>query len=135
MKEIESLIRPELVSLKPYSSARDEFLGSADIYIDANENPYDNGINRYPDPLQKKLKAKLAEIKKVNSEKIFLGNGSDEVLDLIFRLFCKPGKDGIIITPPTYGMYKVLAGINDVFVKEAPLDQNFQLQLDLLLNH
>lgn len=133
MKDVESLIRQELLSLKPYSSARDEFHGTAEIYVDANENPFENGINRYPDPLQRALKSRISEIKQVKKQNIFLGNGSDEVLDLIIRLFCVPGKDGIIITPPTYGMYKVLGNINDVFVKEAPLNDDFQLDLGALM--
>lgn len=133
MNEVYSLIRPELLSLKPYSSARDEFLGKAEVYIDANENPFENNINRYPDPLQRKLKERLSEIKQMNTSNIFLGNGSDEVLDLIFRLFCIPGKDEVIITPPTYGMYKVLAGINNVFIKECPLTDAFQMDIDAIL--
>lgn len=135
MQEIVSLIRPDLVKLKPYSSARDEFQGNAEVYIDANENPFDNKINRYPDPLQRALKAKISEIKGVESSKIFLGNGSDEVLDLIFRLFCIPGEDEIIITPPTYGMYKVLAGINNIHLTEVILDKEFQLNVDSILKH
>ena len=130
MKEIEELIRPELLVIKPYSSARDEFTGKAQVYIDANENPYDNKYNRYPDPLQRALKAEISKIKSIDSNKIFLGNGSDEVLDLIFRLFCVPGKDKILITPPTYGMYKVLAAINNVGVDEILLTEDFQIDLD-----
>jgi histidinol-phosphate aminotransferase len=133
MKDIERLIRPELFKLKPYSSARDEFQGDAEVYIDANENPFGDLVNRYPDPLQRQLKSKIAELKGIESEWLFLGNGSDEALDLIFRLFCVPGEDSVIITPPTYGMYKVLAGINDVFVQEAPLNQNFQLDINSIL--
>ncbi len=133
MKEIESLIRPELLQLKPYSSARDEFKGRAEVYIDANENPFESEINRYPDPLQVKVKQRISQIKEVASDKIFLGNGSDEVLDLIFRLFCIPGQDEVIITPPTYGMYKVLAGINNVHIKEVDLDENFQLDVNGIL--
>lgn len=133
MRRIEQLIRPELHALKPYSSARSDFKGSAEVFIDANENPFGNDINRYPDPLQRDLKAKIAELKGIDQEAIFLGNGSDEVLDLIFRLFCVPGKDAIVITPPTYGMYKVLAGINNVFTKEVPLDKGFQLDEETIL--
>ena len=108
--EIEKLIRPDLQDLKAYSSARDEFQGDAEVYIDANENPFNTEINRYPDPLQRSLKQKVGEIKNVDPQSIFMGNGSDEVLDLIFRLFCIPAVDNVIITSPTYGMYKVLAG-------------------------
>ncbi|GLR16312.1 histidinol-phosphate transaminase [Portibacter lacus] len=133
MKEIERLIRPELLNLKPYSSARSEFHGQADIFVDANENPFENKINRYPDPLQKELKSKISEMKGVDPSCIFLGNGSDEALDLIFRLFCIPGKDEVIITPPTYGMYKVLANINNIFVKEAALTTDFQIVVDSIL--
>lgn len=133
MKEIEQLIRPELLKLKPYSSARDEFHGKAEVYIDANENPYGELINRYPDPLQRDLKRRISELKNVAEECIFIGNGSDEALDLIFRLFCIPGKDEIIITPPTYGMYKVLAGVNNVFVKEVNLSADFQLDKTSIL--
>ncbi|WP_235298947.1 histidinol-phosphate transaminase [Portibacter marinus] len=133
MRAIEQLIRPELLSLKPYSSARDEFQGRADVFIDANENPFENGVNRYPDPLQRALKKRISEIKNLPEDQIFLGNGSDEVLDLIFRLFCVPGKDAVIITPPTYGMYKVLAGINNIFVKSVNLTSDFQLQHDAIL--
>jgi len=133
MKEIQQLIRPELLKLKPYSSARDEFHGEAEVYIDANENPYGQIINRYPDPLQRKLKAKIAEIKNVNEDCIFLGNGSDEALDLIFRLFCVPGEDSVIVTPPTYGMYKVLAGVNNVFAKESNLSAEFQINTASIL--
>lgn len=133
MKDIERLIRPELLKLRPYASARDEFQGSAEIYIDANENPFGNLVNRYPDPLQRQLKSKISELKGVESDWIFLGNGSDEALDLIFRLFCVPGSDSAIITPPTYGMYEVLANINDVFVQEAPLTSDFQLDVNSIL--
>jgi histidinol-phosphate aminotransferase len=133
MKDIERLIRPELLKLKPYSSARDDFQGEADIYIDANENPFGDLINRYPDPLQRQLKNKISELKGIKTDQIFIGNGSDEALDLIFRLFCVPGEDGIIITPPTYGMYKVLAGINDVYIREAALNADFQLNVATIL--
>jgi len=135
MKAIEELVRPELLQLKPYSSARDEFVGEAEVYIDANENPFNNEMNRYPDPLQVDVKKRLAEIKDVSQEYLFLGNGSDEVLDLIMRLFCIPGKDNVIITPPTYGMYKVLAGVNNIFVREVALKQNFQIDSELILEN
>lgn len=113
---IQDLIRPSIKAIKPYSSARDEFKGSKDnlIFLDANENPYDNGVNRYPDPQQSELKAIISKIKDVPSECILLGNGSDEVLDLLIRMFCEPTKDNILILPPTYGMYEVLANVNAV---------------------
>lgn len=113
---IQNLIRPSIKALKPYSSARDEFKGSKDnlVFLDANENPFENGVNRYPDPQQGELKKVISEIKGVPTENILLGNGSDEVLDLLIRMFCEPNKDNIIILPPTYGMYEVLANVNAV---------------------
>ncbi len=125
---IQDLIRPNIKALKPYSSARDEFKNTDTdlVFLDANENPFENGLNRYPDPQQSKLKALLSEIKGVSVKNILLGNGSDEVLDLIFRTFCEPNQDSVIILPPTYGMYKVLANINAVEVIEVELDNNFQ---------
>ena len=131
--EIEKLIRPDLQDLKAYSSARDEFQGDAEVYIDANENPFNTEINRYPDPLQRSLKQKVGEIKNVDPQSIFMGNGSDEVLDLIFRLFCIPAVDNVIITSPTYGMYKVLAGVNNVKVKDIHLNPEFQLDVEKIL--
>jgi len=126
--DIDQLIRPCLKALKPYSSARDEYTGgtSGMVFLDANENPFDNGVNRYPDPHQRQLKAKISEIKEIPSANIFLGNGSDEVLDLLFRAFCEPGIDNCISLPPTYGMYKVLSGINNVENREVLLNQDFQ---------
>lgn len=125
---INKLVRPNILALKAYSSARDEFTaeGSKMVFLDANENPNETGINRYPDPQQKKLKAKISEIKNINSYNILLGNGSDEVLDLIYRAFCEPGKDNIITLPPTYGMYDVLAGINNVESRAVLLTEDFQ---------
>ncbi|WP_299390979.1 histidinol-phosphate transaminase [uncultured Gelidibacter sp.] len=113
---IQHLIRPTIKALKPYSSARDEFKGAKDdlIFLDANENPFENGINRYPDPQQRELKSIISDLKHVPIENILLGNGSDEVLDLLIRMFCEPNKDNVIILPPTYGMYEVLADINAV---------------------
>ncbi len=129
----ELLARENIRRLRPYSSARDEFTGAAEVYLDANENafgsPIEQQLNRYPDPLQRVLKAKIAESKGVNTEQIFLGNGSDEAIDLLFRIFCEPGRDACIICPPTYGMYKVAADINDVAVKEVPLTADFQLDI------
>ncbi|MGB5263546.1 MAG: aminotransferase class I/II-fold pyridoxal phosphate-dependent enzyme, partial [Lutimonas sp.] len=129
------IIRPNVLKMKAYSSARDEFkdLGAEKVFIDANENPYENGLNRYPDPQQRNVKSKLAEIKGVTIENILLGNGSDEVLDLIFRAFCNPGQDNVIILPPTYGMYKVLANLNDIDIREVLLDSSFQPNTSLII--
>ncbi len=130
---INDLLRENIKKLVPYSSARDEFKGEADIFLDANENslgsPLTKWYNRYPDPLQQKIKEKLSVIKAVAAKNIFLGNGSDECIDLLFRAFCNPGKDNVIICPPTYGMYQVSADINDIEVRKAPLLETFQLNL------
>lgn len=127
------LIRPNIQVLKPYSSARDEFSGEAKVFLDANENslgsPLQKWYNRYPDPHQLAIKQKLSTIKGISSEHIFLGNGSDECIDLLYRSFCNPGKDNVIICPPTYGMYEVSANINDVALRKVPLLSNFQLNL------
>ena len=123
-----SLIRPSLRDLKPYSSARDEYTGKEGIFLDANENPYGN-LNRYPDPYQRELKSALAQLRNVTSKQVFIGNGSDEVIDLCFRLFCEPGKDKVLQFSPTYGMYKVSAAINDVEVLDCPLDASFEIEL------
>ncbi len=133
--ELETLVRKNVRDLKPYSSARDEYVsdGSQKIFLDANENPFENGMNRYPDPQQRKLKGVLAQLKGMNTRNLLLGNGSDEVLDLIFRAFCEPGQDNIIIAPPTYGMYKVLAGVNGVAIREIPLRKNFELNGNAIL--
>ena len=123
---IENLIRKNILNLKPYSSARDEYKGDDGIFLDANENPF--GIyNRYPNPQQSALKSKLAEIKDVSPDNIFFGNGSDEVLDLAFRIFCEPKKDKVLTFTPTYGMYEVAANINDIEVIELPLNEKFQI--------
>ena len=113
---VDKLVRPNVAKLQPYSSARDEFTETSEsmVFLDANENPFENGVNRYPDPQQRLLKKEIGLIKDVSEKNILLGNGSDEVLDLLFRAFCEPGKDNIITLPPTYGMYKVLAGINNI---------------------
>lgn len=140
MKElnIEKLVRKNILNLKPYSSARDEFKGEASVFLDANENSYGSPLpdnfNRYPDPLQWELKQELARIKGVPVENIFVGNGSDEAIDLAFRIFCNPGKDNVIICPPTYGMYEVCANINDVLIKKIPLKPDFQLDVDAVIN-
>jgi histidinol-phosphate aminotransferase len=133
---LEDLIRENVARLKPYSSARDEFkeLGQQMIFLDANENPFNTAVNRYPDPQQRNLKEILAQQKDVSVQNILLGNGSDEVLDLIFRAFCEPGKDNIISLPPTYGMYGVLADTNNIENKEVVLKANFQLDIAPILN-
>jgi len=137
MKEfnINKLVRPNVAKLQPYSSARNEFqaTGSKMVFLDANENPFQTDVNRYPDPQQRSLKAELAKLKSVEPGNILLGNGSDEVLDLLFRAFCEPGRDNIITLPPTYGMYKVLANINNIENKEILLMQNFEPNLDEIL--
>lgn len=129
-------IRPHILNLKPYSSARDEFSGDAKVFLDANENPFDdahNGYNRYPDPHQKAIKAKISKLKSVAKESIFLGNGSDEAIDLLYRIFCEPGKDAVITCPPTYGMYGVSAAIHNVKNIEVPLSSDYQLEVENIL--
>lgn len=126
------MVRPNILALKPYSSARDEFSGNEGIFLDANENPYGT-LNRYPDPHQKALKMKLSEVKNVPFNQIFIGNGSDEVIDLIYRIFCEPGKDSAIVCPPTYGMYEVSANINHIQLHEIPLTSDFQLDIEKIL--
>lgn len=125
---LEALVRENVRKLKPYSSARDEYSsdGSEMVFLDANENPFENGVNRYPDPHQRTLRSLLAKLKGAQEAQILLGNGSDEILDLIFRAFCEPQVDNIISLPPTYGMYQVLAGINAVENREVPLTHGFQ---------
>ncbi|KAA6341997.1 Histidinol-phosphate aminotransferase [termite gut metagenome] len=134
MKPLRELTRPNIWRLKPYSSARDEYKGTALAFLDANENPYNPPYNRYPDPLQQRLKAELAKIKKIGSKCIFLGNGSDEAIDLVFRAFCKPKSDNVVAIDPTYGMYQVCAEINNVEYRKVLLDEvSFQLSADNLL--
>lgn len=128
---INNLVRANIKALKPYSSARDEFKGTADVFLDANENPFGD-LNRYPDPQQKGIKDKLSAIKKVATDQIFIGNGSDEVIDLAFRIFCEPGKDKVLTFTPTYGMYNVSANINNIEVIEQPLINDFQINLNQL---
>ncbi len=136
--DVNALLRDNIRSLVPYSSARDEFKGEARIFLDANENslgsPLTKWYNRYPDPLQWKVKQALSQIKGIPPEHIFLGNGSDECIDILFRAFCNPGKDNVIINPPTYGMYEVSAHINDIEVRRAVLLDDFQLDLVHLEN-
>ncbi|WP_312823790.1 histidinol-phosphate transaminase [Epilithonimonas sp.] len=129
--DIKNLVRKNILNLKPYSSARDEFEGENGIFLDANENPYGE-LNRYPDPYQKKIKQKLDEINQIPTENIFLGNGSDEVIDLAFRIFCEPKKDKVLTFLPTYGMYEVSANINDVELINLDLNENFQIDLETL---
>lgn len=132
--DLSNLLRPNIQRLVPYSSARDEFKGEASIFLDANENsfgsPLPNTYNRYPDPLQKSVKEKLSTIKGVPADNIFLGNGSDEAIDLLFRAFCRPGIDNVILLPPTYGMYEVSANINDVTTRKVNLTPDYQLDLN-----
>ena len=138
MFNLNNLIRDNIKTLKPYSSARHEFTGKASVFLDANENPYGSPLpdkfNRYPDPLQWQLKFQIAGIKGVPAENIFIGNGSDEVIDLAFRIFCTPAKDNVIICPPTYGMYEVSGNINDVEIKKINLTNDFQLDVEGVMN-
>jgi histidinol-phosphate aminotransferase len=131
---LNNLLRENIKNLVPYSSARDEFKGEASVYLDANENSYGSPLpaafNRYPDPLQFAVKTRISEIKGVPPRNIFLGNGSDEAIDILFRAFCRPGIDNVITVPPTYGMYEVSANINDVAIKKVPLTGDYQLNLD-----
>ena len=134
MNKIEKWVRPNIRSLSPYSTARDEAQGSPDIFLDANESPYPGlGYNRYPDPRQKSLKARVSALKGLPVENIFLGNGSDEAIDLMFRIFCTPGKDNAVAIVPSYGMYTVAADINDVQVRGVPLGADFSLPTEALL--
>lgn len=134
---LENITRENVKGLSPYSSARDEYVsdGSEMVFLDANENPFENGVNRYPDPQQRSLKKVLAEQKGVHSYNLLLGNGSDEVLDLLFRAFCEPKEDNIITLPPTYGMYKVLSGINRVENREVLLSTDFQPDVEGILRN
>ncbi|MFN5845285.1 MAG: histidinol-phosphate transaminase [Flavobacteriia bacterium] len=131
--ELTEIIRPDLLGMKPYSSARDEYEGDASLFLDANENPFNNGVNRYPDPLQKTLKKRIAEIKGVRPEQIFLGNGSDECIDLLFRLLCRPGIDKAASISPSYGMYAVSARINQIELVDILLNEDFSLDVDRVI--
>ena len=134
MKPLEQLVRKNIWSLAPYSSARDEYSGKeAHVFLDANENPYNDPYNRYPDPLQRELKQQLQKGKGVPEDMIFLGNGSDEAIDLAYRVFCNPGRDNVVAIEPTYGMYKVCADINDVEYRPVLLDDGFEMHADRLL--
>jgi len=131
---LDKLLRNNIKALKPYSSARDEFSGQAEVFLDANENPYNAPYNRYPDPLQLELKTKISTIKNIAPEKIFLGNGSDEPIDIIFRAFCEPGVDNMVSIDPTYGMYQVAADINNVEVRKVKLNEDFGFSAQKLLD-
>ncbi len=133
MSRITHLVRPNIAALTPYSTARDEYGGPIGIFLDANESPYENGYNRYPDPHQAALKARIGTIKGIPSENLFLGNGSDEAIDLVFRVFCIPGKDNAVIMAPSYGMYGVAADINDIAVRTVRLEADFSLDTEKLL--
>ena len=135
MRSLLELTRPNIWSLAPYSSARNEYSGhAAHVFLDANENPYNSPYNRYPDPLQEEVKARLSKIKGVPAECIFLGNGSDEAIDLVYRCFCEPQKDNVVAICPTYGMYQVCADINSVEYRNVMLDDNYQVSADKLLS-
>ena len=129
---LENLVRPNILKLKPYSSARDEYKGSTGVFLDANENPFGT-LNRYPDPYQKEVKEKLSALKSIPVSQIFLGNGSDEVIDLVFRIFCTPGRDKALVFTPTYGMYEVSANINDTELLQLPLNSDFQIDKESIL--
>jgi histidinol-phosphate aminotransferase len=131
---LQNIVRKNIWNLKPYSSARNEFKGDASVFLDANENPYNAPFNRYPDPLQWAIKEKISVIKNIDKNNIFLGNGSDEPIDLIYRIFCEPGKDNVVAIDPTYGMYEVCADINNVEYRKVLLDDNYQFAADKLLN-
>ena len=133
MKNLDALIRPNIKALSPYSSARDEYSGAASVFLDANENPYNAPFNRYPDPLQKELKGQISKIKEIDAKHIFLGNGSDEAIDLLFRAFCIPEKDNIVSISPSYGMYQVCADINNTPVRKVALNTDFTLDADKVL--
>ena len=133
MSRITHLVRPNIAALTPYSTARDEYGGPIGIFLDANESPYENGYNRYPDPHQAALKARIGTIKGIPVENLFLGNGSDEAIDLVFRVFCTPGKDNAVIMAPSYGMYGVAADINDIAVRTVRLEPDFSLDTEKLL--
>lgn len=133
MKDLEKLVRPNVWAMKPYSSARDEFHGSASVFLDANENPYNTPYNRYPDPMQSQLKERIAALKGIDPRSIFLGNGSDEPIDLIIRAFCEPGIDRIVSISPSYGMYEVAASVNNVEFCKVELDKSFDIPVEQLL--
>lgn len=133
MKSLEELVRPNVWRMKPYSSARNEFQGAASVFLDANENPWNEPINRYPDPLQRQVKARIALVKEVNPQSIFLGNGSDEAIDLVIRAFCEPTIDNMVTIAPSYGMYEVAAETNNVECRQVALNAEFDLDVAALL--
>lgn len=133
MKPLNELVRKNILRLAPYSCARNEFTGEAQVLLDANENPFNSPLNRYPDPLQRNLKAKISKVKGVPADNIFLGNGSDEAIDLCFRVFCEPKEDNVVAIEPTYGMYRVAADINDVEYRPVDLEDDFSLNAEKLL--
>ena len=133
-KNIQNFVRPNILKMTAYSSARSEFKGQAEVFLDANENPFNNDFNRYPDPLQKALKEKISQWRNIPSNQIFLGNGSDEAIDILIRIFCEPSKDSILTLPPTYGMYKVSAATSDIKINTVSLDDNFQPEIEKILN-
>jgi histidinol-phosphate aminotransferase len=134
MLPLNQLLRSNILNLKPYSSARDEYTGNEGIFLDANENPFNEPYNRYPDPYQRILKGEIAILKNIDSTSIFLGNGSDEPIDLIYRAFCEPGKDNVVSIDPTYGMYQVAADVNNIAIKKVALTNQFELDVEGLLN-
>lgn len=134
MRPLAELVRPNIRTLAPYSTARDEYGGQRiDVWLDANESPYDNGVNRYPDPRQQRLRELLAARKGIAADRIFIGSGSDEAIDLAYRIFCRPGIDNAVSIAPTYGMYRVAAAVNDVELREVPLGNDFSLPVERLL--
>ncbi len=133
MKSLDQLIRKNILDLKPYSSARDEYSGEAAVFLDANENPYNQPYNRYPDPYQREVKERIAVLKGLETQQIFLGNGSDEPIDLLYRVFCEPGVDNVVSIDPTYGMYQVAADINNIEVRKVLLTKDFELNVEGLL--
>lgn len=135
MKDLKDLCRENIWNLAPYSCARTEFAGrNARVFLDANENPYNDPYNRYPDPLQVELKKQVSKIKGVAEDQIFLGNGSDEAIDLVYRVFCRPGKDNVVAIAPTYGMYEVCADVNDVEYRSVLLDENYQISAEKIID-
>lgn len=132
--DVRALVRENILNLTPYSSARSEFKGKAEVLMDANESPFETGINRYPNPVSPRVRQRLAELKGVAPENIMLGNGSDDLVDFVTRIFCRPGIDNVVALPPTFGMYKVSAAINDVEYRAVPLTPDFDLPLDRLLD-
>ena len=132
-RDINAYVRPSIAALTPYSTARDEYKGELGVFLDANESPYENGYNRYPDPHQKALKTQISAIKGIPAENIFIGNGSDEAIDMVFRVFCEPRLDNVVAIAPSYGMYKVAAAINDVEIREVALGEEYSLPVEALL--